>query len=147
MHGAAIPDIRLAYDRLEASQKDWEERQITDLKCRVGKEPLKEIARDLKRSQVATRYKAIREGLGVTMYTISRLAKMLQVPILTVEGWTRRSHGRSGAVRVRKYKEGRFTVIHKDDAEWLIEHKGQARRGEFEEHPGKLHEFKDVDDE
>jgi hypothetical protein len=141
MHGTLVSDIRLAYDRLDTAQKRWEERQIIDLKCMVGKKPIKDIARDLGKSQVATRYKAIRMGLGVTMFTISRLAKMLRVPVATVEGWTRAKSGRRGGYRVRRYIEGRFVMVHKEDAEWLLEHKELARRGEFEDHPGKLHEY------
>lgn len=131
-------DLRFKYVRTDTAGLWWEEWQIAELRSDCCKKPLTTIARNIGKSFKATQKKAARLGLDPYAYSIRQLARRLLVPVSQIKDWTEDRSGYSTGHKVRWYRDHRRIMIHKDDAEWLLEHRDLARSGDFPDHPGKL---------
>jgi len=140
-HGALEPDVRYKFSGKDTTTKRWEQWQVNEIKSRAGKEPLKDIAASVGKSVNACRQKSRRLGINPVEHTVRNLALRLDMPVVTVAGWIQYESGKTAGFRLRHHREGRFVVIHRDDAEWLLDHIEVAWCGDFEDHPGKLWEF------
>jgi predicted transcriptional regulator len=140
-------DIRLSYTRAITTGLRWEDWQLSELKGSIGRRPLKAIADDLGRNRESVYHKAQRLKLMPFKYTVSYIARKLMLTRDTVMAWLSPGSGRTKGYRLRWYVDGRFKLIHRADAEWLLDSRKRARGDDFLDHPGKLMEYDEANNE
>jgi|GEM_PF-6558334 len=125
----------------------WSQGDIEEVMDRVGREPLGDIAADLRRSRSAVSRMLAELGNNhlIYRYSCSALADALSIPRRTVNWWCHprrvvtvltdcgqiRRGPRADAIHewhgwrpplLRSWLELCWRVVHVDDAEWLLEH-------------------------
>lgn len=140
-NGPAFVDLRLKHCDVNTAGNRWEEWQVVELRCLIGEKSLEIIARRLGKTYSAIYFKCRRLKLKPFAYTVTRVARALLLPESTVISWTKEYSGQETGYKVRWYREGRFQIIYRDDAEWLIDNRDRARSGDFPDHPGRLMEL------
>lgn len=132
------PDLVMRTQPQPMSADRWEDWQLAHLRCTIGKEPLAFIGKHLGKSRWAVYRKAREIGLHLSDHRIGRIARRLKVLQADVVRWISPGSGDGTGFKVRWYRDGRYKIIHRDDAEWLLANPQKARAGCFPDHPGKL---------
>ena len=105
--------------RTASHRREWTLGDDETLREFVGREPIRDIAKRLRRTVPAVKDRLWTLGIRhkTVENTCGKLAAKLKIAQTAINAYC---HGNKP--RLRSWLEGRWRVVHVDDAEWLLEH-------------------------